>query len=185
MAATDAPVAPPPHGAPNPEAPRKKAPRWSKVAIAVAALLIVLGLVLELFAGGNDEMRISSTGGGANLVDAQGNPLPGQEPAAAEPDWAPGFLKMGFSFFVCFAIGYAARKFLKVGLVVLGVVFAIYFLGAYLSILELKLDVMEAHWDDFWARARTQFERFKAFVTGSRPAAGLGALGLVAGFKQG
>jgi uncharacterized membrane protein (Fun14 family) len=92
---------------------------------------------------------------------------------------------MGFAFFVCFAIGFAARKFVKVGLVIAGVVFALFFLGDYMEVLDVKWEVMNRYWDGFTSKLGTQFESVKAFITGSLPATGMGGLGLYAGFRQG
>ena len=92
---------------------------------------------------------------------------------------------MGFSFFVAFAVGYAARKFLKVLLLVCGFVFALLFLGQYSEVLVVNWTKMDAWWNGFQANAGQQFQSMKAFITGSLPAAGLAALGLFAGFKAG
>lgn len=176
-------TAPSPHAAPLVTQKRKGMARATKILIAVAALLVITGLVLKLLAPATaGSMGIQSTGG-ANLVDGQGNPLP--QTQSAEPELAPGFLKMGFAFFVCFAIGFAARKFVKVGLVLAGLVFGLFFLGDYLDILDVKWDVMSRYWDGFTGKLGTQFESVKAFITGSLPATGMGGLGLFAGFKQG
>lgn len=163
------------------EAAAKSAPKWVKILLVVAGLLLVTGVVLKLIEPTPAPGTMSA--GSASLVDAQGQPIPGS--GQAEPDWAPGFLKMGFSFFVAFAVGYAARKFLKVALVVAGCIFAVFFLGQYVGALEVKWQVMEGWWDGFTANAGKQFESMKTFITGSLPAAGLAGLGLFAGFKAG
>lgn len=184
MASTVEPAAPPPNLAPDHDpAPKKGMSRGAKILIAVAALLLIAGIALKLLEPPASEMTANSAGT-ANLLDSQGNPVPNQ-PQEEASQWAPGFLKMGFSFFVCFAIGYAARKFLKIGLVVFGVVFAFMFLASYLGYVKIDTEAMSTDWDKFLAGAKTQFDSFKAFVTGSLPAAGLGALGLYTGFKQG
>lgn len=176
-------VTAPPHGAPVSERKRKGMSRATKILIGVAALLVVAGLLLKLMAPDTAGQMSTSSSGGANLVDGQGNPIPQSQ--SSEPDWAPGFMKLGFSFFVCFAIGYAARKFLKVGLVVAGVVFSLLYLASYLGYVNVDWSKMGVDFDGFVERAKNQFDSAKAFITGSLPAAGMGGLGLFAGFKQG
>jgi len=178
----------PPSSTPDRAPPPKRGmSRATKILIAVAALLLVTGIVLKLIEPSPQERMTAGSGAASNLVDGQGNPIPGPAGAQAgeEEQWAPGFLKMGFSFFVCFAIGYAARKFLKVGLVVFGIMFAFLFLASYLGYVSINTDAMSADWDKFVDAAKTQFDSFKSFLTGSLPAAGLGLVGLYAGFRQG
>ena len=176
-------TAPPPHGAPLTATKRKGMSRATKLLIAVAALLVITGLVLKLMVPDRTGQLTTNSVGGASLVDGQGNAIP--QTQSTEPDWAPGFLKMGFAFFVCFAIGFAARKFVKIGLVIAGGVFALFFLGQYLGFLDVKWEVMSQYWDGFTSKLGTQFESAKAFVTGSLPATGMGGVGLYAGFRQG
>ncbi|MEZ5965142.1 MAG: FUN14 domain-containing protein [Planctomycetota bacterium] len=182
--ATSVDLQPPPSSASAPDpAPKRGMSRATKILIGVAALLLVAGIVLKLVEPPKPEGLTASSAGAASLVDGQGNPIPAAD-AGPEP-WAPGFLKMGFSFFVCFAIGYAARKFLKIGLVFFGMLFAFLFLASYLGYVTVNTEAMSGDWDKFIDNAKTQFDTFKAFLTGSLPAAGLGALGLYAGFRQG
>jgi uncharacterized membrane protein (Fun14 family) len=184
MASTVEPYTPPPAVDRHEEAPAKRRmSRGSKIAIAVATLLLLIGIVLKLVEP-DAPPTTAGTAGAANLVDGQGKPIAGQTQEEGS-DWAPGFLKMGFSFFVCFAIGYAARKFLKIGLVVFGVMFAFLFLASYLGYVDIDTTKMSTDWDKFIANAKTQFDSLRAFVTGSLPAAGMGALGLFTGFKAG
>lgn len=175
---------PRPDGGSNTDAPHKRGmSRTTKLLIAAAALLLVAGLVLKLVEPSPPAGMTASSAGASSLVDGQGNPIPGTQGDDAQ--WAPGFLKMGFSFFVCFAIGYAARKFLKVGLVFFGVMFAFLFLASYFNYVTINTGAMSADWERLVDGAKTQFDSFKAFLTGSLPAAGLGTLGLYAGFRQG
>lgn len=178
-------VAPPPHGASLSTPKRRGMSRATKILIVVAALLVVGGLLLKLLAPSTTGTL--TTSGGAQLLDAQGQPIPNQEQGqeGAASDWAPGLLKMGFSFFVCFAMGYAARKFLKIGLVVAGVAFGLLFLASHLGYVQVNWQVMSDAWDGLWVNAKGQFDSMKAFITGSLPAAGMGAVGLYAGFRQG
>lgn len=186
MVSTSEPAAPTP-AVPTQEAPAKKRgmTRGAKLGIAVATLLVLLGIVLKLVEPAPSEMSVNTTGT-ANLLDAQGNPIPNQDPPpAADSEWAPGFLKMGFSFFVCFALGYAARKFLKLGLVLFGVMFAFLYLMMHLGYVQVDFGAMGEDFERFRDNAFDQFDSIKSFITGSLPSAGLGALGLVLGFKQG
>lgn len=150
-----------------------KKPKWPIVLAVVAGVVLLTGLGLKLF---EPEPTPNIGVMGAGLTDAGG---------VDESPWAPGFLKMGFSFFVCFAMGYASRKFLKVALIASGVIFALLYGASYMGWLEVKWDVMGTAFDGMVANLKNQFDSMKGFVTGSLPAAGMGAVGLFAGFKAG
>lgn len=151
-----------------------KKPKWPIILAVVAGVLLLAGLGLKLVEPDPPPAGIGAMGAG--LTDGNG---------AEESPWAPGFLKMGFSFFVCFAMGYAARKFLKVALIASGVIFALLYGASYMGWLEVKWDVMGTAFDEMVANLKNQFDSMKGFVTGSLPAAGMGAVGLFAGFKAG
>ncbi len=150
-----------------------KKPKWPIVIAVVAGIVLLAGLGLKLVEP-DPPQGIGAMGAG--LTDGNG---------AEESPWAPGFLKMGFSFFVCFAMGYAARKFFKLALIASGVIFALLYGASYLGYLVVNWDAMGHDFDGMVANLKNQFDSMKTFVTGSLPAAGMGAVGLLAGFKAG
>jgi uncharacterized membrane protein (Fun14 family) len=116
---------------------------------------------------------------------------PGGEPKSAPTvapgaaGWSPFFLKGGFSFFVAFCVGYAARVWLKLAALALGTIFLGVFLLSYSGvIIGVDWARLEGWWDILAARIEAEAVDFKTFLTGSLPQAGLASLGLVAGFKR-
>jgi uncharacterized membrane protein (Fun14 family) len=166
------------------EPPRPMA-RWKKVLVGVATLLIVAGVVLAIVERGSPPApppgpgELGPAGTGWQPLNTGGR----ADPAAGDT-WGPAFLKMGFSFFVGFALGYALRTFLRVTLVVAGVVFLILFALQYFQYVVIDWQKMSVDFDQLMARARSSASSVKAFVTGSLPAAGLGGAGLLAGFRR-
>jgi len=176
-----------PSAAPAADAPAPSLPTWKKVAFALALVLGLAGLALTRGASGDPtpagaartgELGASSLSGGILLGDT---PPPAEEPSP----WAPLFMKGGLSFAVAFAAGYALRTFLKLTLVVAGVVvLAIFGLQKAGIVGEIDWTRAQGYWDSLTANIGQQFESFKTFVTGSLPSAGAGTAGIVAGFRK-
>ena len=173
-------------------------PRWSKILLAVAAVMMLVGAGLELSGGDGDAGSRGSAGvetvdGGAppnTLVAGGGESDPGTatvgEPAEGEAQGSlsPFFLKGGFGFFLGFAMGYALRAFFKLALLVCGV-FALGLTAlAYTGLVEIDWTTMGGYFDAFVERVRAEAGDFRTFLTGSLPSAGMAALGLVAGFRR-
>ncbi len=135
-----------------------------------------------------------STGleGAANSLVEDGQSLTGKSPAAQSPapaseedsGWSPFFLRNGFSFLVAFAIGFAARVWLKITMMVLGTILIGVFALSYFGVLEVDWSTMGKVWDGIAGRIGEEMKDFKGFVTGSLPQTGMGTLGLIAGFKM-
>jgi uncharacterized membrane protein (Fun14 family) len=140
-------------------------PRWKKVLLVVAPPQ-----------GG---------GGGAQTSLLPGQPAPSQLPgtAASEPASA-GFFRLGFSFFAGFCIGFAVRKTLKLSAVFAGLLLLFLFLLAYAGLITVHWDAFDAMFQNLSQRVQRESENLRTFITGSLPAAGLAAAGLVAGFKK-
>jgi uncharacterized membrane protein (Fun14 family) len=177
----------------NPQEEPTSLPAWKKVAFVVALLLGFAGLAWTR-SGDDEGSRPQGTvpaGGTGDVVPnsfANGGPLLGEtgslEGEPASP-WAPLLMKGGLSFAVAFAAGYALRTFLKLSIVIAGIVaLAIFGLQKAGIVGEIDWAVAQGHWDSLTANLGRQFESFQAFVTGSVPSAGAGTVGLVSGFRR-
>ncbi|MEZ6016432.1 MAG: hypothetical protein R3F49_15040 [Planctomycetota bacterium] len=178
--------------APDGSPQRDPLPVWKK---AFFVLALVLGLVgVAMTRGGTTADVAPASSGGTGLVapssfGGTGIQLGGPSAAPTEEEpvspWGPLFMKGGLSFAVAFAAGYALRTFLKLTLVVLGVVvLAIFGLQKAGIVGAIDWSVAQGYWDSLTANVGQQFESFKTFVTGSLPSAGAGTAGLVSGFRK-
>jgi uncharacterized membrane protein (Fun14 family) len=123
--------------------------------------------------GGTSEPTAAPEGGQAD------------EAVTAEPvndPWSPAIFRMGFSFFVGFAMAYALRSFAKVTLVAAGVFFLLLFGMQYAGLVEVKWTAMADRYDSIQTWLRAQVAGFQAFVTGYLPSAGAALAGLGLGF---
>lgn len=103
------------------------------------------------------------------------------EQAPADP-WSPAIFRMGFGFFVGFAMAYAFRAFAKFAVVSLGVFFLLLFGLQYAGLIEVQWGTMADRYDSARGWLGAQFEGFTAFVTGALPSAGAALAGLGLGF---
>lgn len=170
---------------------RPPLPAWKKVAFALALLLGLGGLALTRSAGAPPASGARSSGGtaldvGASSLGSGGPMLGGEAAPVEEPSpWGPLAMKGGLSFAVAFAAGYALRTFLKLTIVVAGVVvLAIFGLQKAGIVGEIDWSAAQGYWDSMTANVGKQFESFKSFVTGSLPSAGAGSVGLISGFRR-
>lgn len=115
----------------------------------------------------------------------------GGQPAAVEPEpapvadpWSPAIFRMGFGFFVGFAMAYALRSFVKVTIVSAGVFFLLLFGLQYAGLVEVKWAAMADRYDSLQEWLLAQVGGFQAFVTGYLPSAGAALAGLGLGFMR-
>ena len=125
-------------------------------------------------------------GGDPSPEEAPGEPAGGApaeqiEQAPADP-WSPAIFRMGFGFFVGFAMAYAFRAFAKFAVVSLGVFFLLLFGLQYAGLIEVQWGTMAERYDSARGWLGSQFEGFTAFVTGALPSAGAALAGLGLGF---
>ena len=110
------------------------------------------------------------------------------DPAATSggaSDYSPFFLKGGLSFLLAFSVGYALRTFLRMTIVVVGVLTLVVIGLSNLEWITIHWPTIQAFWNNNAPDLSDQFSSFQTFLTGSLPAVGLGGTGLWAGFKQG
>ncbi len=182
----------------------KGLPRWKKLLLGGAAALLVLGLI------GQGVSMMSSpeptpSGPSARSGDRTGPPpgvnslLPsGQDQTGTDAtedesaekddsllhDWSPALVKLGFSFFVGLAIGYVLRTFLKLTLIVSGLILLSVFGLEYLGFVDVRWDQMDQSWSALIEGMKDEFSAFKAFIEGSLPSAASFGAGVFTAFKR-
>ena len=109
---------------------------------------------------------------------------PRTEVTGDNPVWSPALLKGGFGFFVGFCVGFAMRMFLRMVALVAGINFLVILFAGWLGWVEVRWDVIESQMGPLLTNLGSQFESFQAFVRGSIPTTGLGALGLYTGVRK-
>lgn len=185
-------------------------PSWKRYTVFGALALILLGACLQLVeaTGSNEAPKsdhvASSDDGATDRTDGRTalpstGLLPGGTPApdtrapettpasdseGGEAAYSLGFLKMGFSFFVGFSLGYALRKFLQIALFGAGVFFALMFVLSYAEFVVVQWQVIDLAFQSMVDNLGSQLTHARAFVTGALPQAGLASLGLVAGYRR-
>jgi len=100
------------------------------------------------------------------------------------PAWQPAVFRLGFSFFVAFAIGFALRTFVKLTLLVAGVVLLCVFGLEYAGVLSVNWEAMSGSWDGIAAWLERQTSSFYDFVVGKLPSGAAAAGGLFVGFRR-
>jgi uncharacterized membrane protein (Fun14 family) len=164
-------------------------PTWKKVCLALASISMLLGASGQAYGLLTTPEPTPQVATGGNLLDPS-IPLESQEsgtetgePAGA-PSWSPVLLRLGFSFFIGFCVGYALRAFLKISLIVTGTVVLAIFVLSYAELVDVNWSELEGHFTAFAGRARDELSDFTAFVRGSLPSTGLAGFGLFAGFRK-
>ena len=178
----------------------RRLPGWKKVLLAGSVALMAAGLGLQGYSyARGPESRVSAPSGAERkgLVQPKGF-LPGTSPAAADGpgqgdaespddgarDWYPAMFRWGFSFFVGFCIAYALRTFLKLTVVVIGLLLAVLFGLQHAGIIQVDWSAMNSYYGTIGNWLAEQTSSFHRFVTGHLPSSGTATLGLVVGFKK-
>ncbi|MEQ8764653.1 MAG: FUN14 domain-containing protein [Planctomycetota bacterium] len=181
----------------------KSMPRWKKVLLGVAGTILVLGLIGQGIAmmgsdgGSGDSSSPSGRTGappGVNSFAPSGENQPGSDSGTGASDgeqedstlkeWSPALVKLGFSFFVGLAIGYTLRTFLKLTLIVAGLILLAIFGLEYLGFIDVRWDQMDQTWNNLIEGMKEEFTAFKAFIEGSLPSAAAFGAGVFTAFKR-
>jgi len=174
-------------------------PQWKKALLGVAVLLVLVGLGLKGYGfvagskSGAASSAASTAPAGANgLVDDGRTPPLFPRSEADTPDseegagsWSPMFLKLGFSFFVGFALGFALRFFFKITLVAAGLILLALYGLSQADVIQVDWSALEQIYNSAVDWVSGQAGTLKEFLTGNLPAAGSAGFGLLVGFKKG
>ncbi|MEO0480326.1 MAG: FUN14 domain-containing protein [Planctomycetota bacterium] len=186
----------------------KDMPTWKKILVFAAIGFIACGLALIPFDTSSSDLSTqqvsqeTTQGGGAIPSGASGlvgegstfapestgtgsdGSAAGASAESGGGDLSPAFLRLGFSFFVGFAVGLAFRSLLRLALIFVGLQLLVLFGLASMEWIQIDTEAMKTSFDGMTGRVGEQFESFRSFITGSLPQASLGGLGMVAGFKK-
>jgi len=186
------------HGQSAPDAARPglrarwaRTPRWEKGVLGVAVLAAVGGGVWTMVTGDpptDSSVPDASSALGASLVPEGTGSAPTGEttrgaPRGAEPT-SKGVFRLGFSFVACFCIGLFVRAVLKLAAIAVGFWLVMTFALAQADLVHVDWQAINDLFAAFVARVEEDVETFKGFVLGSLPATGLGATGLLLGFRR-
>jgi len=132
--------------------------------------------------GGPPEPAGTPEGDGPEPADGGGGAA-SAEGGGSDP-WSPAIFRMGFSFFVGFAVAYAVRAFVKVSLIGLGLMFLFLFGLQYAGFIEVRWDVVGDRYESSSAWLAGQVRSFQDFATGYLPSGGAALAGLALGIKR-
>lgn len=107
-----------------------------------------------------------------------------QASADAAIDYSPLLTKVGFGFFLGFAMGYALRMFFKISLLAVGVI-ALGVVGLqYAGMIDVDWSAMQGHYETIADWARGQFTNLRGFISGQIPSSASAGFGLMVGFSK-
>ena len=181
---------------------RNGIPRWKKMLLSLATLLVVSGILIQgyglLFSKTSDTPKSTNTtishdpqrsflpdgtggrpgrGGTSTGTEARGDGL--------LEDWSPALVKGGLGFFLGFALGCVFRTFFKISALIVGMIFLGVFGLQQIGFIEgFNWDILEQWYDKGVARVIEEAKEFKSFVAGSVPSAGMAGLGIFTGLKR-
>lgn len=162
---------------------------WKQALVALSIVLMGAGVALPFMlpasapaqtTGG--DLPPGAQGFAPTDADAEGSAAVVGDDATGEI--SPAIFRLGFSFFVGFAIAFAVRSFVRISLLVVGMYLLLTFGLEYAGLLEVRWGAVAEQYDSLAAWLRAETASFKSFVTGRVPAAGAGLAGLGIGFTR-
>ena len=139
--------------------------------------------VCSLFAP-RPRRRLLVDSGTASSTAPEPEPAAEQDIEAGDDVWSALLFKLGFSFFVGFALGYAVRAFFKFTIVGIGMMLFMLFGLEYAGLIDVHWAAFEGRFDSITGWLQQQTGGFKAFITGQLPSAGTALAGLVIGWTR-
>ncbi len=177
-----------PDDAPQPAMPSPSLSRGQRACLLGAVVLMLVAVVLwGVAAAGAAGKRQSHAPNTRSDVGTFAGTPEGEHPPADGSllhDISPAMFRLGFSFVVGFAIAYAARTFLRISLVAVGIFLLLLFGLEYAGIISVHWDAIQHHYDTLLASIRRSFESFRAFITGRLPSTAAALAGLAVGFRK-
>lgn len=124
-------------------------------------------------------------GGGRTVAGADaGTAEAGQGGADWRTGWGPTAFRLGFSFFVAFAIAYVLRMFVGWAIALVGVVAGLTIFLQWLGLLHVNWGSVEGESGRALGWVQGQFTSFMAFAKGVLPSGAAAAAGLIAGWRR-
>jgi uncharacterized membrane protein (Fun14 family) len=164
-------------------------PTWAIAALAIAVVVMVLGIGSALFPAGG-AASAPAHGGDATLpAGAQGFAEGGAPATAKEPVetqwgvWGAPTFRLGFSFVIAYLAAYAVRVVLKTAMLGAGMAILLLVGLQAAGIIEIHWAVLETKGGTAAAWLKEQTESLHAFLTGYLPSAAAATTGLIAGIR--
>ncbi len=142
------------------------------------------GLAPVIPPGSTPEGDDSAADDGAVPGDGDDVPAADADPGPLET-WSPTIFRLGFSFFVGFAIAFAVRSFLKVAVLIAGVILIVLFALQYFGAIDVNWALMESWFTNAGGWVKAQASSVQEFVTGYLPSGASALAGLTMGFRRG
>ena len=174
--------------------------RWQITLLTIAGVVMLIGAGLWAYSAMTaDEAPVASNeqvsdfdrslSQGIAPSDNGGTEDPDQnQPDADKPfaleNYSPALFRLGFSFFVGFAIAYALRSFLKITIIAIGLMLLGLFGLQYAGVVTVDWAVMEQYYNTSMEWLKEQTAGFSAFIQGYLPSAASAAGGFVIGFRR-
>ncbi|MEM1331102.1 MAG: FUN14 domain-containing protein [Planctomycetota bacterium] len=99
-------------------------------------------------------------------------------------DLSPAVFRLGFSFFLGFAIAYALKAFVKVSIIGIGLFALLMFGMQYAGLLEIRWAAIGDRYESAADWLGGQFASFRAFVLGYLPSSGSAFAGVALALKK-
>lgn len=163
-------------------------PTWAIAGLAIAVVVMVLGMGSALFpAGGGGVGEGAVPAGAQGFAEGSGaRSGVGETVDAPSTQWgvwgAPTF-RLGFSFVVAYLAAYAVRVVLKTAMLGAGMAILLLVGLQAAGIIDVHWAVLESKGGTAAAWLKEQTESMHAFLTGYLPSAGAAGVGLVAGLR--
>ncbi len=183
---------------PTDATPERRSPFWRSRPMVMAGIVTLAGLGLWV---AGVLLAEPAPGGAGGVPGAAGGLVSGlTDGASSRVDAAPGpvsrqlgfggtagpvVAKLGGSFMIAYAAGYALRAFLKLALLVGGVIAIGIFALQRAGVASIDWAGVQQHVSDSFAWLRGEAEGFRAFIAGALPSAAAAAFGLFRGFRRG
>ncbi|MEM7018599.1 MAG: FUN14 domain-containing protein [Pseudomonadota bacterium] len=170
-------------------------PFWKKALLGVALILSLVGISLYVVDFVSPQESVQSTQGSSNTMRTQSfgphnldsnyeSPPPAQQTSIQLNDWSSFFMKLGFSFFIGFSIGYALLAFTKLFFLGVGFIALILFGFQYAGLVEVNWAGMEGYYNAFITWLHPHVGSFRDLIITNLSSSGMAAAGLYTGFKR-
>ena len=175
-------------------------PFWKLIALVVSGIVAASGLGLMVYSGvtAPDPAPQTAPEGPGTQDPGRTGFLPGQ-PGVGDPrdpapdpdagdrwldDYSPAIFRLGFAFFVGFALGYALKTFMKIVLIVVGVLLFTMLGLEHMEWISVNWDEVRGGYDSAAGWAQAQFASFGDFVKGAVPSTASAIAGLAVALKK-
>lgn len=174
-------------------------PVWVKALVGVSVLFMVVGVALPLVMpasepepAATEETERSGAGGLAQGFvattpdngDVSANGVAEDDAPDGLAAWSPAIFRMGFSFFVGFAVAFALRSFLKLAIVALGFFFLALFGLQYAGLIEVHWALMEERYHTLTDGLDEKVKAGSSAMFAYLPSAAAASGGFILGFVR-